>query len=152
MKQLILCTAAGIFLGAMTDPARANTHPCIPSTREELDTIKTNLDKEPWKRGYAVLASDGRPQLTYKMADPFANVSCKGRYDQNLHAWRQDMTAVYSLARMWYFTGNNAYAQKAHHILIAWATTRVSFTDSESGLGPQLGRFHVQRHMAGGAE
>lgn len=115
-------------------PARAFVHPCVPNTRAELDTIKANLDKEPWKRGYTLLAGDGRSQLTYQMAGPFEHVSRKGRFDQNLGAWANDMTAVYNLARMWYFTGNEAYAQKAHDILIAWATTHVSFTGNESGL------------------
>ncbi len=48
--------------------AQAFTHPCIPNTLEELDTIKANLDKEPWKSGYAVLAADGRSQLGYALA------------------------------------------------------------------------------------
>ena len=134
MNRLILYTAVAIVLGAMAIPARAYTHPCIPNTREELDTIKANLDKEPWKRGYAVLSADNRSKLTYTMAGPFANVSRRGRYDQNLGAWANDMAAVYNLARMWYFTGNTAYAQKAHDILLAWATTHVSFSGNESGL------------------
>lgn len=141
MKQLILCTAVAIVLGAMSISARAYTHPCIPNTREELDTIKANLDKEPWKRGYALLADDARSKLTYKMAGPFANVSRRGRHDQNLHAWRMDMTAVYHLARMWYFTGNEDYAKRAREILIAWATTHTSFTGNESGL--DLGDYAV---------
>lgn len=133
--------AVAIIFGAIGMRASAYTHPCIPNTREELDTIKANLDKEPWKRGYALLADDGRSKLTYKMAGPFANVSRKGRYDQNLHAWRMDMTAMYNLARMWYFTGKEDYAKKAHDILIAWATTHTSFTGNESGL--DLGDYAV---------
>ena len=30
------------------------------------------------------------------------------------------MIAVWNLSRMWYFTGDTAYAQKAHDILLAW--------------------------------
>lgn len=141
MKHLILCTAVTIIFGAIGMPASAYTHPCIPNTREELDTIKANLDKEPWKRGYALLADDHRSKLNYKMAGPFANVSRRGRYDQNLQRWRNDMTAVYNLARMWYFTGIEDYAKKAHDILIAWATTHTSFSGNESGL--DLGDYAV---------
>src|SRR5688572_17253569 len=115
MKQLILCTAVAIVLGAIGMPASAYTHPCIPNTLEELETIKANLDKEPWKRGYAVLASDGRSQLAYKMRGPFAEV--RRNRNLNLYQWRSDMTAVYNMARMWYFTGNAAYAQKSRDIL-----------------------------------
>ena len=57
------------------------------------------------------------------------------------------MSAVYNLARMSYFTGNGAYAQKARDILIAWANTHTSFTGNESGL--DLGDYAVC--YAGGA-
>jgi hypothetical protein len=146
MKKLAVFTAVAL-LGAMALPARAFTHPCIPTTREELDTIKTNLNQEPWKSGYVILAADSKSQLTYAMQGPFANVSRAGAYDQYLGAWRNDMTAVYNLARMSYFTGNGAYAQKAHDILIAWANTNTSFTGNESGL--DLGDYAVC--YAGGA-
>jgi len=121
--------------------AHAYTHPCIPNTLEELDTIKASLNQEPWKQGYAVLAGDSHSQLTYTMQGPATNVSRAGSYDQYLGAWTNDMTAVYNLARMWYFTGNAAYAQKARDILIAWANTHTSFTGNESGLA--LGDYAV---------
>lgn len=112
-------------------------HPCIPTTREELDTIKANLDKEPWKQGYAVLAGAGNSQLDYRMRGPFAEV--KRNHNLNLNEWRSDMVAVHNLARMWYFTGKDAYAQKARDILIAWAKTQTNFGGQESGL--DLGDF-----------
>ena len=112
-------------------------HPCIPTTRKELDTIKANLDQQPWKQGYAVLAASGRSQLTYTMRGPFGEV--KRNHNLNLNEWRSDMVAVHNLAKMWYFTGNEAYAQKAHDILIAWAKTQTNFGGQESGL--DLGDF-----------
>jgi hypothetical protein len=45
---------------------------------------------------------------------------------------------------MWYLTGNTAYAQKAHDILLAWANTNTSsFQASESmlDLGDYAPRF-----------
>ncbi len=121
-------------LAGLSVQARAYIHPCIPTTLQELDTIKASLNREPWKTGYAMLAADGKSQLDYIMQGPFANVSRAGAYDANLWPWRNDMTAVHNLARMWYFTGNAAYAQKARDILVAWATTHTSFTGNESGL------------------
>lgn len=58
------------------------------------------------------------------------------------------MTAVYNLARMWYFTGNSSYAQKAHDILISWANTQTSFSGIEASfdIGDYAYRF------AGGAD
>ncbi|HEY8902841.1 MAG TPA: RICIN domain-containing protein [Chthoniobacterales bacterium] len=140
MKKLVVFTAVALF-GAMAIPARAYTHPCIPTTLEELNTIKANLNKEPWKSGYTALSSDGHSSLNYIMNGPFAQVSRAGSYDANLTAWRNDMIAIYNLARMWYFTGNSAYAQKAHDILIAWATTQTEFSGNESGL--DLGDYAI---------
>ena len=135
-----------MLLLALGQPlARAYTHPCIPTTREELDVIKASLTKEPWKSGYAALAADSKSQLTYAPNGPWAEV---GRTpDVNLTYWKNDMTAVYNLARMWYFTGNEAYAQKARDILIAWATTHTSFTGQEIPLS--IGDF--AQAYAGGA-
>src|SRR5688500_17514959 len=68
MKRInsFLRLVASLLLLALGQPqARAYTHPCVPTTREELDTIKANLDKEPWKSGYALLANDGKSKLTY---------------------------------------------------------------------------------------
>ena len=137
MKPINLIRIAGAVLLPLilgVPQARAYTHPCVPNTLEELDTIKANLDKEPWKQGYKVLTGDSHSSLNYTMAGPFANVSRAGSYDANLGAWRNDMQAVYNLAVMWYFTGNSAYAQKGRDILIAWANTHTSFSGNEAGL------------------
>jgi hypothetical protein len=58
------------------------------------------------------------------------------------------MIAVWNLSRMWYFTQNPAYAQKAHDILIAWATTQTAFTGGESML--DLGDYAFR--FVGGAD
>jgi fibronectin type 3 domain-containing protein len=145
MKKLVLSTVAAALVG-LPILARAYTHPCIPDTADELATIKANLNQEPWKQGYSILAGDSHSQLTYAMQGPFATV---GRTpDVNLNQWKSDMTAVYDLALMWYFTGNNAYAQKAHDILLAWANTQTSFSGQEMDLS--LGDFAVC--YAGGAD
>ncbi len=124
--------------GGPPAPARF-VHPCIPLTIKDLDTIKACLDREPWKSGYTALARTGQAQLTYKMAGPFQET--KRNPNVNLWPWRNDMVAVYNLARMWYFTGNAAYAQKARDILIAWATTHTNFGGNESGL--DLGDYAI---------
>ena len=147
MKRILPLGASLLLLAIGLPQARAYTHPCIPTTLDDLVTIKASLNQEPWKQGYAVLSGDGHSQLTYTMQGPFANVSRAGAYDQYLGAWRNDMVAVYNLARMAYFTGNAAYAQKAHDILLAWANTHTSFTGNESGL--DLGDYAVC--YAGGA-
>jgi hypothetical protein len=131
MKKLVVFAAVAL-LGTMASPARAYTHPGIPFNATDLAFLKANLNREPWKSGYAALAADGHSQATYTMAGPFANVSRSPNV--NLNQWRSDMVAIGNLARMWYFTGNNAYAQKAHDVLLAWANTQTSFTGTESML------------------
>ena len=64
------------------------------------------------------------------------------------------MQAIWNLARMWYFTGNEAYAQKAHDILLAWAKTQTTFVGMESNLELDDHTFfcgwsgHPARHVA----
>src|SRR5688500_3614018 len=96
---------ASLALACVLGPpqAEAYTHPSIPTTLDELVTIKASLDKEPWKQGYAALAGDSHSQLNYVMRGPFAQVSRAGAYDANLGAWVNDMVAVHNLARMSYF-------------------------------------------------
>jgi len=144
VKARIACALTAVV--GLSAQALAFTHPCIPATAQDLATIKANLNQQPWKQGFAVLSGDGHSQLTYAMQGPFATVTRNP--NSNLGQWENDMTAVWDLARMWYFTGNNAYAQKAHDILIAWATTQTSFGGQESGL--DLGDY--AHCYAGGAD
>jgi hypothetical protein len=132
MKKIAVFTAIALFLGAMAFPARAFTHPSIPLNLQDLATLKASLNQNPWKDGYANLSSSSQSKLTYTMQGPFATVSRTP--DVNLNQWKSDMQAVYNLALMWYFTGNTAYAQKSHDILLAWATTQTSFGGQEMDL------------------
>ncbi len=145
IKSLLKGACLLAALAGLSASAYAYTHPCIPNTLEELNTIKANLNQQPWKFGYEILQGDSRSKLTYTMQGPFAEVS-RAPY-LHLNEWRNDMTAVYNLARMWHFTGNNAYAQKAHDILIAWANTHTKFGAWEAAL--ELGDYAV--NYAGGA-
>jgi len=113
-------------------PTPRFVHPSVPFTREDLDLLKANIKREPWKSGFEALAGDSRSTLDYKMQGPFEEV--KRAPNLNLRPWRDDMTAVHNLAVMWWFTGNSAYAQKARDILIAYAKTEKVFGGSEAGL------------------
>jgi fibronectin type 3 domain-containing protein len=129
MNKIVLLIVLALLV-AVAAPAGAFTHPCIPASVQDLDAIKANLDKQPWKQGFAILSSAS--PLDYKMRGPFTEVT----RNPNLHLaeWSGDMTIVYNFARMWYFTGNNAYAQKAHDILIAWAKTQTIMGGNQAGL------------------
>jgi hypothetical protein len=132
MKRInaVITLGASLLLLALSRPeARAYTHPCIPATTQDLDAIKANLNQEPWKTGYAQLLATWNPNYT---AQPYATVTRNP--DLNLTAWKKDVGAVWNFARLWYFTGNQAYAQKARDILIAWANTQTVMGGNEAGL------------------
>ena len=148
-RNSVLTIGASLLLLAFGQPqARAYTHPGAPLTLADLQSVKAKVDanQEPWKSGYAGLAAG--TSLTYTMQGPFAQVSRVGDYDQNLAAWRSDMVAVWNFARMWYFTGDTAYAQKGHDILLAWANTQTEFSGNESML--DLGDYALR--FVGGAD
>jgi hypothetical protein len=150
-RNAVITLGASLLLLALGQvQVHAYTHPCIPTTTQDLAYIKASLNQQPWKQGYAILAADGHSSLNYTMAGPYAQVSRQGSYDANLGAWQNDMEAVYDLARMSCFTTgttSNAYAQKAHDILIAWATTNTTFNGNEAGLA--MGDYAYR--FAGGA-
>ena len=130
VKARAVCLLAALV--GLSAQARAYNHPGIPFTVADLETLKASLDKEPWKSGYAKLAGTSTSSLTWPMEGPTANVSRTP--DINLTTWKNDMNAIYNLARMWYFTGNHAYAQKAHDILLAWANNHTTFSGQEMSL------------------
>jgi hypothetical protein len=133
-------------IGAVAFPTPRFTSPGVLWTRQDLEILKANLKREPWKSGFEALSNEGRSKLTYKMAGPFKEV--KRAPNANLWPWRGDMIAIWNLSRMWYFTGDNAYAQKAHDILLAWATTHTEFGGRESML--DLGDYAYM--FVGGAD
>jgi hypothetical protein len=131
---------------AVDFPTPRFASPGVILTRQDLEILKENIKRDPWKSGFESLAAEGRSKLTYKMAGPFKEVNRAPNL--NLWPWRGDMIAIWNLSRMWYFTGDTAYAQKAHDILLAWATTHTKFGGRESML--DLGDFAVC--FVGGAD
>lgn len=131
---MCLPVAVAGFVSCSALSAHAYTHPCIPSTRADLDYVKARLNQQPWKNCYEGFTNISTARLDWVMPGPFENVSRKGAYDGNLKSWQDSMNAVYNLSLMWYFTGNSAYAQKGRDILIAWANTHTNFSGNESGL------------------
>jgi len=134
------------LIRAVEFPTPRFASPGVILTREDLETLKANLKREPWKSAFEGLSNDGKSKLDYKMAGPFKEI--KRAPNENLWPWRNDMVAIWNLSRMWYFTGNSAYAKKAHDILLAWATTNTSFGGRESML--DLGDYAAA--FVGGAD
>ena len=131
---------------AVVFPKPRYSSPGVILNRQDLEILKANIKREPWKSGFEALSNEGRSKLTYKMAGPFKEV--KRAPNANLWPWRGDMIAIWNLSRMWYFTGDEAYAKKAHDILLAWATTHTEFGGRESML--DLGDYVIC--FVGGAD
>lgn len=138
----------GLALCIVLD-AHGFQHPGIPLTLTDLNSLRTNLYNWPWSDGYSALSSDSRSQVSYAMQGPFGYVNRNnaGNYDHEAQ-WKNDMQAIFNLSRMWYFTSNTAYAQKARDILIAWANTMTNFGGIEAGL--DLGDYAYR--YGGGAD
>ena len=149
MKKIsAFVTILSLLFGIMTT-AEAFTHPGVALTVSDLDTINANLNQQPWASGFAALQADGHSSLSYTMQGPFTYVdrNYNGLYT-NESAWENDMDAVWNLALMWYFTGNSAYAQKSHDILLKWATTQTAYNGIEASF--DLGDYAL--NYAGAAD
>ena len=87
-------------------------HPGILNTKSQLDFVKQQIsaNKEPWKSAYNALLSSSYSKLTYNHV-PYDSVMC-GSYNKPNIGCNQivdDGIAAYSMALMWYFTGNTQY-------------------------------------------
>ena len=148
LATALLLLSTTVLPGYSAAQVSGFVHPGAPLTASDLATLKSYVDagKQPWKSAYDRLVTDGRAKTSYAMQGPFATVSRNP--DVNLWPWRNDMMAIWNLSRMWYFTRNDAYAKKAHDILIAWATTQTTFSGAESML--DLGDYAFK--FVGGAD
>jgi fibronectin type 3 domain-containing protein len=115
-------------LTAIAPSTNTFVHPGIGLTIDGLNSIKANLDVEPWKTGYEDLLSASQSSLDYTPYQDGTLVEV-GRLVNN-SAWESDMKAVHNMARLWYFTGDEAYAQKGRDILISWATTQTNWLET----------------------
>ena len=134
MKKAVLLVAA-LFHSWTSIQAEAFTHPSAPFTRKDLEEVKAKVlaGEQPWKAGYDAMAADWTSAINYGPRKAKAEVSRNPHVNLASH-WRPDMTAAYNQARMWWFTGNEAYARKSRDILIDWAKTQTSFGGMEANL------------------
>lgn len=102
-------------------------HPGILSTQAELDKVKTNRDKAPWKSILDSLKKSSSGNLNYQLQGPMHYVvRGKDRYGNNSIGWAQhgkDATACYVQALLGYVTENHKYTQNAIRIINAWSST-----------------------------
>jgi chitodextrinase len=111
-------------------------HPGVVNTTATLNFVKNKIaaGAQPWTAAYNAAAADTYGSLSYvdhPPTDTNGNVDC-GSFsspDIHCHDQRDDATAAYTDALLWYFSGNQAYATLGIKILNDWAGSLVSMTD-----------------------
>ncbi|MBN2802283.1 MAG: alginate lyase family protein [Deltaproteobacteria bacterium] len=120
-----------------TTPATALKHPGVLNSSVELALIKTNIEKnkEPWKSAFDKLQNSDYSKTTYTQK-AYDWVECGSYNNPNIGCSQMvdDGMAVYSLALMWYFTGNQSFADKAIEIMDDWSSLYEGNTDSNARL------------------
>ncbi|MFP5041454.1 alginate lyase family protein [Parasediminibacterium sp. JCM 36343] len=105
-------------------------HPGIPFTTYDLDQLRANIKKEPWKSAYRVLEADPHSRLSYTMQGPLAYVTRSPHVNRS--QWLNDMQAIHHLTFMWVFTKDADYAKKATEMLNDWAVTNTFWGGDEA--------------------
>ncbi len=145
MRLLVRLALIG-GLVSLAHPARGDQpapfiHPGILVTRAQLDFVKAKITAgtEPWASAFARVKADHYGQQTYQPHPPVAQaatdkdpattdgiVVCGSFSDPDVHCTHEkdDGVAAYTQALLWYFSGDEAYAQKAVEILNGWATLK----------------------------
>ncbi|TMR96410.1 alginate lyase family protein [Nonomuraea basaltis] len=131
--------AAMLVAAALSVPQPAQAagfkHPGVLVSRAQLDFVKANLDKEPWKSAWDALQNSSFASLSYT-AKPRADVNCGGNSipDNGCSDERKDAMAAYTHALRWYLSKDSRYAKKAIQIMDAWSAVITKHTGSNAPL------------------
>jgi Alginate lyase len=110
-------------------------HPGILVNRAQLDLVKSKLGVEPYKSAFAQASSSRYGSLSYAPA-PIAVVEC-GSFsnpDIGCTAEKNDATAAYTHALLFYLGGQEAHAKKAIEIMNGWSAVLKDHTNSNAPL------------------
>lgn len=122
---------------AVPQPAQAAgfKHPGVLVSRAQLDFVRANLDKEPWKSAWDALQKSSFASLSYP-AKPRADVNCGASSipDNGCSDEREDAMAAYTHALRWYLSKDARYAKKAIQIMDAWSAVITKHTGSNAPL------------------
>lgn len=114
-----------------TTGAEAFVHPGILVSKAQLDFVKAKIKagQQPWLGAYQAMSGNRLASKTYT-PHPVPEVKCStGAYittfastQAGCPAMRDDSSAVYTQALMWYFSDDPVYAQNAVKIINAWTS------------------------------
>ncbi|MEV6106601.1 alginate lyase family protein [Streptomyces sp. NPDC051940] len=116
---------------------RTFTHPGVLDSRPQLDAVRRHLadGDQPWSDAYTAMRASKYAAMAYA-AKPVENVQCPfdGRPGHGCTEEREDAIAAYTQALLWYFTRDEAHAEKATQIMDAWSGTIRRHSDDNAGL------------------
>ncbi|WP_437579348.1 alginate lyase family protein [Sorangium sp. So ce887] len=107
--------------------APAFRHPGVLVSRGQLDFVKAKIaaGQQPWKGDFDKAKGTRYGRLPYTPR-PVEVMKCgngSNPLDQGCTASRDDAVAAYTQTLIWYYTGNQAYADSAISILNAWSSS-----------------------------
>jgi hypothetical protein len=101
-------------------------HPGVLVNQAQLAYVKARIvaGAQPWTSAYAAVRSSTFASLSY-IPHPVPQVQCgsNSNPDVGCKAEQGDASAAWTDALLWYFSGNQAYANKAIQIMNAWSST-----------------------------
>jgi len=104
------------------------SHPGVLNSASSLAEVRANAaaGKEPWKSALGAMKGSRYASSSWT-PHPVAWVGCGAGNspDEGCTNEMDDAQAAYANAMVWYFTGNQANADKAQQILNAWSSTLV---------------------------
>lgn len=99
-------------------------HPGIFVSLKQLQYVKDNLSREPWKSAYEKVLQDPLADKHYEPT-PWSTVECGSSSNPNNGCTDEvrDAQAAYTQALLWRLSGETVYAENVGKILNAWANT-----------------------------
>lgn len=127
VDNIIDPSASGGLAIAFTDGLPPQfTHPGILTHKKQLDFVKAKLavGAEPWASALAKVKTERYASLNYTFsAVPVVSCGANNTPFIGCNEEKNDSTAAYTHSLLWYYTGNQAHAQKAIAILNDWSYT-----------------------------
>jgi hypothetical protein len=101
-------------------------HPGVLVNRAQLDFVKARIaaGAEPWTSAFAAAKADALGSRDY-VPHPWKTCECGpfSRPDHGCKDEQHDSEAAYTQALLWYFSGDQKYAENAVNIMDAWSST-----------------------------
>src|SRR4051794_26162838 len=108
----LVATVIAVIPGSPAGARAAFRHPGVLVSRTQLDRVRRNLGREPYKSAYEALRRDPLASLQRK-PHPVANVICTPEgvdvVDVGCTSERRDSLAAYADALIWYLSRDKKY-------------------------------------------